>query len=1157
MKKFHNPFYSWQSFIRYAILFIVGFIGQGTFGQGGGTLSDVKAANHYIDGPMGIQVNAITGNLFYSRNDIRLPGIGLPLDVTFYYNTVISKNDLGFGVGWSWSMNIYYEYDPGNPANIVIHRGHERRDWFKFISGTFHAPALITDTLYEYTPGKYILQQSNGTKYYFDDAVNKQVSKVTDLNGNNILFTYSSGKIASISNSAGFSLTFTWTGIHLTKIADNSTPAPREWNYTYGGPLDNLTKVEDPEGYLTTYTYQAYRLSTITDANGNTTEVNYDLGNNHVTNIDWPLSMRGMYFFHDSALKQTRLMDLIVGSTRNTIYQYDNDNRLIKETNPMGGIKEYTYDANDYLASEKDPKGNTRLYTYDSKGRTLTKKDPLDQIETYTYDGGCGCGKPKTYTDKKGNVTQYQYDANGNKILTTYPDGKTEQYTYHANGLLATHTDPNGHITQYTYNGSGYLTLVTLPIGAITMTYDSRGNMLTQTDPLGHTTTYTYDKLNRRLTATDALGHTTTMTYDGVGNLQTITDANGKLTQYQYDALNRMTQYQKPLGTNTYTYDGVGNMTSMTNPLGKTTNNTYDALNRLKTETDPAGNLTSYSYDPNGNVLTKTQPNGEVISYAFDALDRMISRSYTGNTENYSYDANDNLVAGNNNQISLSYTYDTRDRLMTKTIDTWGKTITYTYDNTGNVAIMKDADNGTTNYTYDAMDRLTNLQNPFAETTTFNYDLAGRKTKTTHANGSYADYTYDNANRLLSLQNKKSGGSIISSFTYTMDNVGNRTTMTDNTGINNYSYDNIYQLTSAQYSDGHQDDFSYDNWGNRKQWTHDLTQVTDFTHDVVDRMKKVGTDSIVYDANGNMTQIIKGTDTTRYNYDGANHITGVVFPTGKTIQMVYGPDQLRYVLSDTNNLQTRFVYDGINAIMELDNSNTTTARLTATQEMNEWISSRKGSNRYFLHKDGSNSVTEITDELQSVRKIYRYDAYGRSVKDSGDLNYNLRYAGYRSDPQSGLYHNLFRDYQPSLGRFTQIDPAGQINDLNLFAYVGNNPINYIDPLGLSWLSTAWNWLSKPLRGSVSRGNAIGTALNILSTHIKIPCDTCSRSKCITCCKQNLAIQLGLGIGGTVIGAIGTGGAGAALAAITGAVAFYDAWKEYNSCLGQCAKNPKP
>ena len=1043
MKKFHNPFYSWQSKSRLAILLIVSLIRQGTLAQ----TPEKNATQIYIEAAKDIQVNAWTGNLFYTRKEFELPGIGLPIDVTFYFNTSRADTNQGLGKGWSWSLNIFYGYDPLNPSTIVVHRGHGRNDKFKFYSGEYHAPMLSNDTLYEYLPGKYKLKQTNGTSYFFDDAVVKKVTSITDINGNSILFTYAGDKISNITNSAGFSINFTWTGGKLTRIADNSTPSPREWNYTYN-ILDNLESVQNPLGYYKTYTYiQGFLMASVTDENANTTLIRYDFGNNKVTDIRWPKPLGGMYILVDTVLKQTKVIEQIHASDRTRYYLFDSEKRLIKETNALGGTTAYTYDANNYLATEKDPNGNITTYTNDNKGRTLTRKDALNQTETYVYDNACGCNKPKTYTDKNGNLTQYQYDGNANLVLTTYPDGKTEQYTYNANGLMATHTDPNGHTTQYTYNGYGFLTLITLPIGTITMTYDSRGNMLTQTDQLGHTTTYTYDKLNRRLTATDALGHTITMTYDGVGNLQTMTDANGKLTQYQYDALNRMTQYHKPLGTNTYTKDGVGNMTSMTNPLGKTTTYTYDALNRLKTETDPAAHLTSYTYDNNGNNLTKTQPNGEVISYAYDALDRMISRSYTGNTENYSYDANGNLVAGNNSQISLSYTYDSRNRLLTKTIDTWGKTITYTYDNASNLATMKDADNGITNYTYDAMDRMTNLQNPFAETTTFNYDLAGRKTKMTHANGSYADYTYDNANRLLSLQNKKSGGTTISSFTYTMDNVGNRTIMTDNTGLNNYSYDNIYQLTSAQYSDGHRDDYSYDNWGNRQQWTHDLTEVTNYTHDAADRMKKAGTDSLVYDANGNLIKIIKGTDTTRYHYDGANHMTSIIFPSGKNMQFIYSPDQLRYVMTDTNNVQTRFVYDGINAIMEMDNINATVKRYTVGMGIDEWLSMRYSSNSYYYHKDGIGSITELTDGSEIIRKNYGYNAYGKITKDSGSLNNPHLFVGYRYDNQSKLYYNRDRFYSSELGIFNRLDPLGQIDDLNMFCYVTNNPVNSIDPTG--------------------------------------------------------------------------------------------------------------
>jgi RHS repeat-associated protein len=103
---------------------------------------------------------------------------------------------------------------------------------------------------------------------------------------------------------------------------------------------------------------------------------------------------------------------------------------------------------------------------------------------------------------------------------------------------------------------------------------------------------------------------------------------------------------------------------------------------------------------------------------------------------------------------------------------------------------------------------------------------------------------------------------------------------------------------------------------------------------------------------------------------------------------------------------------------------------------------------YFYTCDHLGSVREFLDGSGAVRARYDYDAWGNRTKLSGDLECEIGFTGYWSHAPSGLYLSPTRAYSSALGRFISRDPLGEAGGLNLYAYVGNDPVNAVDPLGL-------------------------------------------------------------------------------------------------------------
>ena len=107
-------------------------------------------------------------------------------------------------------------------------------------------------------------------------------------------------------------------------------------------------------------------------------------------------------------------------------------------------------------------------------------------------------------------------------------------------------------------------------------------------------------------------------------------------------------------------------------------------------------------------------------------------------------------------------------------------------------------------------------------------------------------------------------------------------------------------------------------------------------------------------------------------------------------------------------------------------------------------------NFYYYHGDGLGSVNELTDASGNVARTYRCDSFGKITAQTGTLDQPFAFTGREYDPETGLYYYRARYYDPKAGRFISKDPIGfGGGDVNLFRYVGNDPINWIDPYGLN------------------------------------------------------------------------------------------------------------
>lgn len=617
------------------------------------------------------------------------------------------------------------------------------------------------------------------------------------------------GLLGSVINPVGDKTTYVYDslGRKTSEVDPNGNvtggnPAAHTTTYTYDAN-DRLLSVTDPLGHTTTYTYDGDGNQTsVTDGNNHTTTTAYNRLNRvaSVTKPDpdgnGPLTAPVTSYGYDAAGNKTSETD---PNNHATTYTYDADNRLISQTDALGNKTTYTYDGNGNLLTTVDPRGNvagcncaaqyTTTNTYDAQNRLLSTTDPLGNKTTNTYDAD---GNNLTTVDPNGNVsggnptahtTSYAYYPSGLLQSVTAPDGGVTSYTYDANGNQLTRTDANNHTTTYTYDYADELTSITTPLGnKTTYSYDADGNKTSMVDANGnatgnlaaHTTTYGYDAANRLTSISYGDGTTPNVSYsyDAAGNRTSMTDGAGT-ANYTYDNDNQVLSSSRGSDTFSYSYDPAGNILTRSYPGGTTATYSYSADEQLASVLS-GSQTTNYSYDPASELTQTTLPNGYIETRTYDNAGRLteINNAKSGTTlSDFAYTLD---PVGNPTKVvqtgavssTTLYQYDPNNRLTdacyqaTTCNEGTGSSdpyIHYTYDQVGN-RLTEARPSGTTNYTYNADDQLTQ-----AGTTNYIYDHNGNETQA----GSRA-FSYDLANRLTSATNGSG------TTTYTYDGNGNR-----------------------------------------------------------------------------------------------------------------------------------------------------------------------------------------------------------------------------------------------------------------------------------------------------------------------------------------------------------------------------------------------
>ena len=921
---------------------------------------------------------------------------------------------------------------------------------------------------------------------YTGSGGSMRLSTVTDATGTwNYSYTdYGSTRVMNVTGPLGeaMSVTSDLTISRATSVTQTTTagasPVTQTWWYHYDAQR-RLDKITNPEGDYTTLTY---------DGRGNVTST---------TAVAKPGS---------------GLANIVTSATYpSTCSNPVTCNKPTSTTDARGNVTDYAWDGTyGVLASVTAPaptaggvRPQTRIayaaqtaYYKDSSGViTAAPSQILLPVSTSACASGAAPACVGTADETRTTVGYGLAGVANNLLPTSTTSGSGD-------GVLAVTTsvayDPNGDVfatdgplagsndyTRYRYDTARQLIGVIGPDpdagGALLsrarrMTYNARGQV-TLTEA-GMTPGYSdanwssFATLQRQATEYDSWGRpVVSRSQDASGNTLA-------LQQVGYDAAGRTQCTATRMNPGAFSgLPGATNACSQTwlSSWGpdRIVQMTYDAAGRPVSSTSGVGTAStiteSVSYTANGKPASLTDGAGNVSTYAYDGFDRVFRQCYPGAAtcasatpsvyEQYGYDAGSNVTSYRDRAgQSFGQTFDNLNRL-TSTSSSATPTKAYAYDNLNRplYAWTPTGSMWAVYWGWDALNRklyeqVADTSAAVTSTVWYGYDAAGRRTWVSWPDGFYASYEYNHGNDLVAI--RENGNQSWALQTTAYDNLGRRIATGKGNGVvSSWSYDGIGRLASlSQDMAGTAQDvawgYTYNPAGqivsrsvsnNSYVYTPAPTAIA-YVNNILNQLTSINGSGVGYNARGDITSAPGAT----YGYDGLGQMTSSSTGAGSA---AYAYDSTGRLYQSTGSTTRRYLYDGQQVIAEYDGSGVIQNRYVPGLGLNDVVTSYDaGGNRSWLLSDERQSVVALTNGSGAAFVTNTYDEYGVPGASNAGL---FQYTGQMWLPDAQLYHYRARAYAPQIGRFMQTDPIGYAAGANIYAYVGGDPVNFTDILGLA------------------------------------------------------------------------------------------------------------
>jgi RHS repeat-associated protein len=742
------------------------------------------------------------------------------------------------------------------------------------------------------------------------------------------------------------------------------------------------------------------------------------------------------------------------------------------------------------------------IYTYRLDGYLETITNGLGH--RITVDTVNSRGQPTRVIDANGTPIDLAYDGLGRLMSATVDPGPNQAVTsfgYNAIDQITRVTRPNDVVLNYKYNPAGRLTSITNDANEeIKLAYDKAGDS-TKIDVKSSDGAIVvqmrgiYDELGRILKHIRAANQETQFAYDKVGHLIHITDPRSQDYDYLVDELNRPVRETGPRDHEiNVTFTDRDDVESVTDARTNATVYVRNGRGDLIRERSADRGVTDYVYNELGLMTQRTDARGVIADFAYDVLGRMTSRSFPGapsETTTWSYDSTADgnkgvgrLTGTTDRSGTEDYTYDALGR-MTRVVRVIGartyETV-YAYDQDGNVTRITLPSGRTVTFARDSLARVTGVtteDDAGAPSNTVVSSVAWRPfgplASLIFGNGIGLALAYDNDGRVIDID-AAGGGIIVQDLTYTYDPASNITAIGDNLTTSRsqtFAYDDRDRLASATGPYGIKT-YLYDAVGNRTEQTVTLppagteTYTTALTSNRLDSIAGTVTRSLTYAASGQVeTDQRSPVDSWTYTIDQEGRMSAATLNGVPQATFAYNADGHRIVKTNAlTGAETNYIYDLDGQLLaEMDGA--TGAPIREYIRLDDGLPiayvDRQGpggaSRLFFYHNDQMGRPQKITDSSGNIVLDEVSDPFGKLHSTSGSIENVLRFPGQIYDPETGLMQNWHRDYDPSIGRYLQSDPAGLASGINTYAYVDGNPVSRIDPTGMQ--PTVGNWPKGP------------------------------------------------------------------------------------------------
>ncbi|WP_316233816.1 RHS repeat-associated core domain-containing protein [Bradyrhizobium sp. SZCCHNPS2010] len=782
------------------------------------------------------------------------------------------------------------------------------------------------------------------------------------------------------------------------------------------------------------------------------------------------------------------------GQTRTWTYTYTTNGQLSSVDGPLSGSGDtvfYTYDQTGAVATITNEVGLvTKIMSHDGRGQPTMILDPNGVYTSLTYDA---VGRLKSTTvDPSGlaAITSIDYNAVGDVIKITRPNGVFLQYIYDDARRVIKVQDNTGATIESDRDNLGNMTARRIkdPAGILqlsqTATYDELGRLLSFVGAAGQTWTHGYDRTDNEISVTDPRSNVFGSTFDGLNRLVGTTDEESNSVNVTRNGADEITAYTDPRAlSTTYVRNGFGDVIQRGSPDSGTTTYTYNALSKPTQIIDARGVVTNLTYDNAGRLVTKQYPAAptENVTYTWDdttdgnkSKGRITRIQDASGSIDWSYNALGQVTQEKKSTGSVVYT------------------VGYAYDLDGNVTRMTYPSGRIVDYARDALGHITDVTSRTSSATVAlasnaTYTAAGPLQSLTYGNGLTLIKTYDQDYRLnqLLVTDTSSGTDVINRQYSRSDSV-NITDIIDNVDgarSENYSYTPTGRLEHAAGPWGVLG-YAYDPVGNRILESYDsrgtvTEQVTDyeaasnrlvdvtsngtnvrtFSHDAAGNLIADSRSGTIYgygyNNRGQLEELsLNSTVTADYRYDGLERMAV------RTLRTASPPVTMHYVYDLAGHLIAEATAGGVvtREYVWFDDMPLALAADLDTAAPNLW----------YVHADHLDRPIRMTDNAKNLVWNAYFLPFDSVDAILGAATNNLRFPGQYFLIESGLHYNRHRYYDPTSGRYTQPDPIADVRETEP---INLNTSRGVFSIGLSdiWLRGATDNFNELLSGNQAFG----------------------------------------------------------------------------------------